>query len=87
MLRRLCGGGRALGRYLKCGVALTGGVVMLVVAGWVVQKSPALAGGIGAQAAGPQKPASPVERERLGNEVERRLKGCHERIAEIGPAL
>ena len=81
------GGGTGLWGCAKLGATLMGALVMVSVAAWIVRESPARGGGIGLEAVGQEQPAASAQRERFVAEVERRLKGCHERIAALGASV
>jgi hypothetical protein len=62
--------------------------LMIALGGvWITQQLPARAGGLDALAGAQGQAAVPVERDGFVKEVERRLKGCRERIAALGPSL
>jgi hypothetical protein len=87
MARSLSGGGAGLWGCSKLGATLTGALVMMGVAAWIVRESPARGGGVGAEGARQEQPPASGERERFVAEVERRLKGCHERVAAVGASV
>ena len=87
MARSLSGGGAGLWGCSRLGATLTGALVMIGFAAWIVRESPARGGGIGLEAEGQAQPAVSGERERFVAEVERRLKACHERIAALGSSV
>ncbi len=87
MARTWSGGGAGLWGCSKLGATLTGAMVMMGVAAWIVRESPARAGGGGSEGARQEGPVASGERERFVAEVERRLKGCHERVAAAGTAV
>jgi hypothetical protein len=81
-------GGGEMSRILSAfggGAAVT--LVIAVGGVWLTQQVPARAGEPDAQAGAQGQAAVPVERDGFVKEVERRLKGCRERIAVIGGAL
>ena len=71
----------------RFGGPLMGALVMMGMAIWIVRESPVWARGHGSEAVGQEQPAVSGERERFMAEVERRLKGCHERVAEVGASV
>ncbi len=87
MARALSGGGVGLWGCSKLGATLWGALVMMGVSAWIVRESPARAGGDGSAGARQEQPAVSAERDRFVAEVERRLKGCHERVAAVGAAV
>jgi hypothetical protein len=87
MARSLSGGGRAHWMCSRFGWTVTSALVMIGVSSWIVRASPAWAGGGGSEGTGQEQTAVSAEPERFLAEVERRLKGCHERIVALGAAV
>jgi hypothetical protein len=78
---------RPIGRFLTVAGTMAGALLVLVVAVWFIEKSPAQAGALVGQPGGQQATAVAAERNGRGTAIERRLTVCRERISAIGPPL